>query len=110
MIKAFLKLDDDIRAFAQMTGSTNQLAELYEDANTVREVGSFFLYKNGVLTWREAEHGVIRSERYEHIDEDDLRDTLSFWRANLRRAKRYWAMDTEKLDKIQDGEIEDEED
>jgi hypothetical protein len=35
---------------------------------------------------------------------------VSFWRACLRRAKRYWAMDTDKLDAIQDGEQEDEED
>ena len=43
-------------------------------------------------------------------DEDDAREWLSFWRANLRRAKRYWSMDSERLDAIQDGEIEDDED
>ena len=43
------------------------------------------------------------------MDDDDAKEWLSFWRANLRRAKRYWAMDTEALDKIQDGEIEDTE-
>jgi hypothetical protein len=41
-------------------------------------------------------------------DEDDAREWLSFWRANLRRAKRYWEMDTDKLDAIHDGLIEDE--
>ena len=38
---------------------------------------------------------------------EDAKEWLSFWRANLRRAKRYWATDAETLDKIQDGEIED---
>jgi hypothetical protein len=42
-------------------------------------------------------------------DEGDAREWLSFWRANLRRAKRYWSMDSERLDAIQDGLIEDEE-
>ena len=30
-----------------------------------------------------------------------------FWRKCLKRAKRYWAMDPDRLDKIQDGVIED---
>ena len=42
--------------------------------------------------------------------DDDAKDWLSFWKANLRRAKRYWAMEVEKLDAIQDGIIEDIED
>ena len=54
--------------------------------------------------------------RYETIEDmdrlidfykHDIKDTLKFWRANLRRAKRYWAMDAEILDKIQDGQVED---
>ena len=48
-----------------------------------------------------------RHEEYLHTDDDDIKDTLKFWRANLRRAKKYWAMNAETLDKIQDGEIED---
>ena len=43
------------------------------------------------------------------MDDDDAKEWLSFWRANLRRAKRYWTTDAETLDKIQDGEIEDTE-
>ena len=43
------------------------------------------------------------------LDDDEAKEYLSFWRANLRRAKRYWSMDTGTLDKIQEGEIEDKE-
>ncbi len=38
---------------------------------------------------------------------DGIMDTVKFWRKCLRRAQRYWSMDSEELDKIQDGEIED---
>ena len=58
-------------------------------------------------TWRGGQRvHESRHEEYLHTDDDDIQDTLKFWRANLRRAKRYWAMNAEILDKIQDGEIE----
>lgn len=40
-------------------------------------------------------------------DIDGIRDIVKFWRKCLRRAERYWSMDPDKLDKIQDGEAED---
>jgi ABC-type Fe3+ transport system substrate-binding protein len=61
---------------------------------------------DGILTW--VEEGT--QEREQMYDEEDAREWLKFWRANLRRAKRYWEMDTDTLDKIQDGELEDTED
>ena len=39
--------------------------------------------------------------------DDEARDYLTFWRGNLRRAKKYWEMDIETLDAIQDGAKED---
>ena len=106
LIKAVEKFNEDLKAFANECGE--EVITLYEDAFATREVkANFHLCKNGVLTWSEKSEGVMRSERYDHWDEDDVRDTLKFWRANLRRAKKYWAMDSEILDKIQDGEIED---
>jgi len=108
LIKTVDKFNQDLKAFGEQTGE--EIITLYEDANTTRDVkADFKLCKNGVLTWTEKDHNGIHKERYEHLDEDDVRDTLSFWRANLRRAKRYWEMDTDTLDKIQDGEIEDKE-
>ena len=113
LIKAFEKFNEDLKEFGEQTGEV--FVTLYEDANTTREVANFKLYKNGKLTWVEMEDTwkngqrvhESRHEEYLHTDDDDIRDTLNFWRANLRRAKRYWAMDAEILDKIQDGQVED---
>lgn len=109
LIKAFDKFNADLQAFGEETGET--FVTLYENAHTTREVNNFKLYKNGKLTWVELDEfkGISAKEEYIHTDEDDIKDTLSFWKANLRRAKRYWSMNTETLDKIQDGEIEDTE-
>ena len=109
-VKAFEKFQADLKAFGDQTGET--FVTLYEDAFTTRRVANFRLYLNGKLTWVEFDESrkLSQSEEYIHFDSDDVADTLRFWRANLRRAKRYWAMDTDTLDKIQDGEIEDIED
>ena len=109
LVKAFERFNADLRAFGEETGET--FVTLYEDANTTRKVANFRLYLNGKLKWIEIEDGQLsREEVYKHTDDDDIKDTLAFWRANLRRAKRYWSMDSDTLDKIQDGEIEDKED
>ena len=109
LVKAFERFNADLRAFGEETGET--FVTLYEDANTTRKVANFRLYINGKLKWIEIEDGQLsREEVYQHTDDDDIKDTLAFWRANLRRAKRYWSMDSDTLDKIQDGEIEDKED
>ena len=113
LIKAFKKFNEDLKEFGEQTGEV--FVTLYEDANTTREVANFKLYKNGKLSWVEmedvyADRQMIcepMKEEYHHTDDDDIQDTLKFWRANLRRAKRYWAMDAEILDKIQDGQVED---
>lgn len=43
-------------------------------------------------------------------DEDEIKDLLKWWRAGMRKARRYFATDTETLDKISNGEIEDKDD
>ena len=103
MVKAFERFNADLEKFRMET--EGEESTLYEDAFTTRKVKDFKLCKNGKLTW--VEDGVKESEQM--FDDDDAKDWLSFWRANLRRAKRYWSMNTETLDKIQDGEIEDKE-
>ena len=102
-IKAWEKFNEEVYAFAQETESDE--ATLYEDAFTTRNVKDFWMQSNGTLSW--VEDG--KREVEQMFDEDDAREWLSFWRANLRRAKRYWSMDVDTLDKIQDGTIEDEE-
>ena len=108
MVKAFERFNADLKAFGEETGET--FVTLYEDAFTTRRVANFRLYKNGNLKWIEIETGQLSQENVEQVyDDDDANDWLKFWRVNLRRAKRYWSMNTETLDKIQDGEIEDKE-
>ena len=115
LIKAFEKFNEDLKEFGEQPGEV--FVTLYADANTTRKAANFTLYKNGKLTRVEMEDTgkdgqrvhESRHEEYLHTDDDDIQDTLKFWRANLRRAKRYWAMNAETLDKIQDGEIEDTE-
>ena len=106
MVKAFERFNADLKAFGEQTGET--FVTLYEDAFTTRRVANFRLCKNGKLQWIEIETGQLSREEVEvMVDDDDAKEWLSFWRANLRRAKRYWATDAETLDKIQNGEIED---
>ena len=111
-IKAWEKFNEELEAFKAETGQEGFLT-LYEDAYTTREVKDFKMTKTGILTWWECEtfpREQTRQEREQMMDEDDAKEWLSFWRANLRRAKRYWAMNAETLDAIQDGLIEDKED
>lgn len=109
-IKAWQRFNDELEAFKADTGMEGYVT-LYEDAYTTREVKDFKMTKTGILTWWEAEtyKETERQEREQMMDEDDAREWLKHWRAAFRRAKRYWVMDTETLDKIQDGELEDTE-
>lgn len=106
-IIAWYRFDDELAAFAEETeGSTSVEATLYEDAFTERHVADFHMSEKGVLTWYE--DGKRNEEQM--LDEDDAREWLKFWRACLRRAKRYWSMDAETIDAIHDGKQEDLED
>ena len=54
--------------------------------------------------------GICGDTYFESIDDDDeAREQLKQWKADFRRARRYWATDSDTLDKMADGEIEDEE-
>ena len=107
-LKAWEKFSEDLNSFRAETGE--DFAILYEDAFTTREVKDFKMTETGVLTWRECEtfKEYERQEREQMINEEDAREWLKFWRAALRKARKYWSMDSEVLDKIQDGEIEEE--
>lgn len=100
MVKAFQKFNADLEKFISDTEGNGTL---YEDAFTTRDVSSFRLSPAGTLTWKEDG----KWERETMFDDDEANDYLKFWRACLRRAKRYWSMDAETLDAIQEGEKED---
>lgn len=108
-LNAWQKFNEELNAFRSETGQ--DFVSLYEDAFTTREVKDFQMTETGILTWWESEtyRDRVTQEREQMVDEDDSREWLKFWRANLRRAKKYWSMDSDRLDKIHDGLIEDEE-
>ena len=87
---------------------------LYEDANTSFTLADIHL-ENGWLKFdydgqpdsvRVVMEDDLTGEYYEE-SLDGIMDYVKFWRKCLRRAERYWNMDPEELDKIQDGEIRD---
>lgn len=112
-LKALDKFKEELEAFRKETG--DEVAVLYENAYISFKLGDIKV-ENGVLSYRyddgrDFERVVLRdpdTRKYYEVDMmDGIMDYVSFWRKCLRRAKRYWAMDPEVLDKIQDGEAED---
>lgn len=110
------KFKEDLEIFRQQTG--DKIAELYEDAYTSFKLGDIKV-ENGILSYqydggRDFDRIVLQDpdtkEYYEDESLDSLPEIIKFWRKCLRRAKRYWSMDPDRLDKIQDGEIEDQDD
>jgi len=54
-----------------------------------------------VLVYKDEETG-----EYWEDDIDGIMDTVSFWRKCLKRAQRFWNMDSDHLDAIQNAEVE----
>lgn len=113
-IRALEKFKEELETFRKETGE--EAAELYENPFTWFTLADIRL-ENGTLIYlydgrEERETVVLFDEEgndYYEVEYDGIMDAIRFWRACLRRAKRYWSMDTEKLDAIQDGLIEDDE-
>ena len=111
-IRAVEKFNEELKAWAKETGEDE--ATLYEDANTSFTLNDLRV-EHGYLKYRydgcdEKERIVIEGPRegvYVETEYDGIMDYVKFWRKCLKRAKRYWAMDPDWLDKIQDGVIED---
>ena len=113
-IKAVEKFNEELKAFAKETGEKE--VTLYEDANTSFTLSDPFV-ENGWLKFnydgqpdsvRMVEKDDLDGKYYEVECGDSIMEYVKFWRKCLNRAKRYWFMPTERLDRIQDGEIEDE--
>lgn len=113
-IKAVEKFNEDLKAWAIETGETP--VTLYEDPFTSFTLSDIHV-ENGWLKFDydgqpDSVSVVTKDEltqEYYEEEFDGIMDYIKFWRACLRRAKRYWSMDSEKLDRIQDGEAEDDE-
>ena len=98
-VKAFQKFNTELAAFLEKSDNS----ALYEDAFTSRQVSNFRLSLSGTLTWKEDG----KWERETMFDDDEANDYLKFWKACLRRAKKYWSMATEELDAIYDFKKDD---
>lgn len=109
------RFNADLEAFREYTGDA--AAVLYEDAYTSFTLANVRV-ENGCLEYEydgklEQEAIVLQDEdtkEYYEEEYDGISEWIKFWRACLRRAKRYWEMDTDTLDAIQSGEKEDNED
>ena len=112
-IKAVEKLNEDLKAFSKETGEWP--VTLYEDPNTsftladivISDDGQMFYLYDGrtefeVIVRQDEETG----EYYEDEGMDSIMEYVKFWRKCLNRAKKFWAMDSDKLDAIQNGEAE----
>lgn len=108
------RFNADLEAFIEYTGDA--AAVLYEDAYTSFTLANVRV-ENGCLQYEydgklEQEAIVLQDEdtkEYYEEEYDGISEWIKFWRACLRRAKRYWEMDTDTLDAIQSGEKEDNE-
>lgn len=107
------KFNKDLEDWAKTTGEEE--ATLYEDVNTWFTLSNVRL-ENGCLLYnddgREVREEIVQfddeeGEYYEIEGIDGIAEGIKFWRNCLRRAKRYWATDSDTLDKMSDGEIED---
>ena len=114
-IKAVQKFNEELQAWAKETGENP--VTLYEDANTSFTLADVAISQDGQLFYTydgQVEFEVIvrqdeeTGEYYEDEGMYGIMEYVKFWRKCLRRAKRYWEMDPDKLDAIQDGEAEDE--
>jgi hypothetical protein len=98
-IKIVENFNADLEAFRKETGEP--VATLYEDANTSFTLSSVRVEEGRLkytydgkeeyeeALWVDEEDGSL-SER---DDIDSIPEYIKFWRACLRRAKRYWGMD-----------------
>ena len=112
-IKAVEKFNAELQAFAKETGENP--VTLFENANTSFTLADIHV-ENG---WLKFDYDgqpdsvlVVEKDdfdgKYYESELDGIMDYVHFWRKCLNRAKRYWAMDPDRLDKIQDGDIEDD--
>ena len=111
-IKAVEKFNDELKAWAKETGEKDPT--LYEDAYisftlsdiTVEHGKMFFRYDGRPDSVTIVMKDDLTGEYYEDEGIDYIMEYVHFWRKCLNRAKKFWAMDPDHLDAIQNGEAE----
>lgn len=111
-IKAVEKFNEELEAWAKETGEDE--ATLYEDANTSFTLSHVHVME-GCLCYtydgRDDHDTIVMHDEetgkyWEDECIDGIMDTIKFWRKCLNRAKKFWAMDPDLLDAVQNGEAE----
>lgn len=113
-LRKLARFVEKLEAFRVRTGE--EYATLYENAYTWFTLGDVRI-ENGFLLYEcdgteEREDLLLFDEEtgeYYESECDGVGEYVKFWSACLRRAVRYWEMDTETLDAIQDGVKSDDE-
>ena len=111
LLKSIEKLNAELNQLAIDCGE--EFPILYEDANTtfgIRNIqlkGTTLTYEyNFMEYWRRGgADWKIETERC--FDEDEVKDYIKFWKACMKRARKYNEMHPDTLDAIQDGQMED---
>ena len=113
-VRALGMFIQELEAWRKETGE--EVATLYEDpftSFTLKDVcihaGRLNYTQDGVEYSEELVEKDPEDGKYYEIEYDGIMDYVKFWRACLKRARRYWQMDVDELDRIQNGEKEDEE-
>lgn len=113
-IKLVEEFNAELEEFRKETETT--AATLYEDAYTSFTLADVKV-QDGKLVY--TYDGKVESETIVRYDDDEqcyyeedldgITEWVKFWKACLRRARRYWTMDVDTLDAIQNGDKEDNE-
>ena len=118
-IRMLEKFKQELEEFRKETDE--EAAVLYENTYTSFTLANIRL-ENGCLVYEyngrtDYDQVVLYDEDSKEYYEDEyygIADSIKFWRACLRRARKYWEMDCESLDNLTDrqmnGETEDDED
>lgn len=105
--KAIAKFVEDYkRTIAEVYSTENAEDAMAEDVSTYYTLEITVLKTKIKYTTNYTGYGEHSYEESTN-DDDEAKELLKKWRADMRRARRYWATDTDTLDKMVDGEIED---
>lgn len=105
--KAIAKFVEDYkRTIAEVYGTENAEDAMAEDCTTYYTLDVQVMKTKIKYT---TTYSGIGEHAYEEStnDEDEAKELLKKWRADMRRARRYWGTDPDTLDRMADGEIED---
>lgn len=105
--KSISKFLAEYEAFAAETGDRYQLAE---DVTTYYALKDVQVLKTCVKFT--TEYGGVGSSVHSEVirDSEELDEQIRWWKACLRRAKRYWGTSAEVLDAMADGTADDDTD